>query len=219
MSKTFRHLFLLLTVCAVTALAAGLLSARQGLADDAARHQVRMAVDFTVLPMVMPDGSEFPAAPGLAPEAPASAAPPEAETPAPAESVEKAEAETAPAPVHADGETPAIAPSDGPGLIRAVSLNETSQGFGIVVVADRALGDTSFMNLSDPNRLVVDILGTWRHSGDSVIRSEGIVKHVVMGEHPDRFRMVVHYRTPPETPVQPDIQKAGEELHVLVALP
>ncbi|WFS62843.1 AMIN domain-containing protein [Pseudodesulfovibrio thermohalotolerans] len=219
MSKTFRHLFLFLAVCAVTALAAELLSARQGLAENAARHQVRMAVDFTVLPMVMPDGSEFPVAPGLSPDASAATSSVKTEESASAEHTEKPKAEPAPAPAPVVGETPAMAPSEGPGLIRAVSLNETSQGFGIVVVADRALGDTAIMNLNDPNRLVVDILGTWRHKGDSVIRSEGVVKHLVMGEHPDRFRMVVHFRTPPEEPVRPDIQKAGEELHVLVALP
>jgi hypothetical protein len=40
-----------------------------------------------------------------------------------------------------------------------------------------------------------------------------------MGEHPDRFRMVVHFRTPPKKNMTPEIRKTGDELHVLVALP
>jgi hypothetical protein len=241
MSNTFRHWFLFPAACAMAGLLALALTARPGLAQDetsegmrdGARHTVRMDVDFTVLPKVLPDGSEAPAtsaAPAEEPLTPepelpdtadaASTAPAEAPAAAPAAQAPAAETRPAPEPEPAEqAEVPAISPDKGPGVIRSVALDETGQGFAIKVVTDRPVGQTTFMNLNNPRRLVVDILGKWTRRGGNVLRSEGAVQHLVMGEHPDRFRMVLHFRTPPKKNVTPEIRKAGDELHVLVALP
>ncbi|MEZ7197089.1 AMIN domain-containing protein [Pseudodesulfovibrio karagichevae] len=244
MSNTFRHRFLILAACAMAGLMAVALSARPARAQDQApngtRNEVRMDVDFTVLPKVLPDGSEAPASsaassmPGEEPLPPepdlpdaTDAAP--AQEPAPAQAQAQAPAAKAtpapepapvPEPAPAEGaEVPAITPAEGTGVIRSVTLDETAQGFSLKIVADRPVGRTAFMNLNNPRRLVVDILGKWSHRGGNVLRSEGEVKHVVMGEHPDHFRMVVHFRTPPKKALKPEIRTAGDELHVLVSLP
>ncbi|MGE4421706.1 MAG: AMIN domain-containing protein [Pseudodesulfovibrio sp.] len=244
MSNTFRHRFLFLAACAMAGFIVVVLSARPGPAQDQApnamRNEVRMDVDFTVLPKVLPDGSEAPASSAASPESPMSGEetlPPDTniqdtgdaapdQTAAPAAQAPAAKAEPAPEPAPAPKTTPAeeagvpaITPETGTGVIRSVTLDETAQGFSLKIVADRPVGRTAFMNLNNPRRLVVDILGKWSHRGGNVLRSEGEVKHVVMGEHPDRFRMVVHFRTPPKKALMPEIRTAGDELHVLVALP
>jgi len=220
MSTTFRHCFLFLAACVAAGFVVAPLCAGPARAQDRAGHQVRMDVDFTVLPRVLPDGSEAPVPPavpsGETDTAQADAAKtdgrdaaeqqPAQESPAPAEQVEQAE-------------VPAIDSPKGTGVIRSVTLDETAQGFAIKVIADRAVGQAEVMTLDAPARLVVDIPGRWTHKGDNVIRSEGAVKHLIMGLHPDRFRMVVHFRTPPAKTLRPDVQRAGDQLRVLVALP
>ncbi|OIQ50230.1 hypothetical protein BerOc1_02161 [Pseudodesulfovibrio hydrargyri] len=235
MSNTFRHWFLFPAACAMAGLLALALTARPGLAQGQAtggeRSEVRMDVDFTVLPKVLPDGSEAPASSATSAEEPLTPEPDLAEadgsaTPAPTEQAASDtrapadNAEPAPEPTPAEqAEIPAISPVEGTGAIRSVTLDETGQGFVLNVVADRPVGRTAFLNLDNPRRLVVDILGKWTHRGGNVLRSEGVVKHVVMGEHPDHFRMVVHFRTPPKKGLTPEIRKAGDQLHVLVDLP
>ncbi|WP_319582440.1 AMIN domain-containing protein [uncultured Pseudodesulfovibrio sp.] len=233
MSKTFRHWFLFPATCAMAGLVALILTAHPGLAQDptadTTRHEVRMDVDFTVLPKVLPDGSEAPAssaAPNeetLDPE-PALTDSADDQTPPPAEepaAAAKAPAETLPKPAQPQQQTeiPAVSPVKGTGVIRSISLDETGQGFSLDVVADRPVGQATFMNLDNPRRLVVDMLGKWTYKGGNVLRSEGVVKHVVMGEHPDHFRLVIHFRTPPRKAVTPELRSAGDQLHVLVTLP
>jgi hypothetical protein len=229
MSITFRHCFLFPAACAMAGLFVLVLTTGPALARNAepgeTRNQVRMDVDFTVLPKVLPDGSEAPASSALSAEEQLAPEPdlpgaPEPETPAPAEkpAADAAQAEPAPAPEE-QAEVPAVSPVPGTGVIRTVALDENARGFSLDVIADRPLGRASFMNLDNPRRLVVDIQGKWTHKGGNVLRSEGTVKHVIMGEHPDHFRMVVHFRTPPQKPLTPEIRKAGDQLHVLVALP
>ncbi|WP_338669079.1 AMIN domain-containing protein [Pseudodesulfovibrio methanolicus] len=233
MSNTFRHWFLFPAACAMAGLLALALTVQPGLAQSQTtggpRNEVRMDVDFTVLPKVLPDGNEAPASSAAPPEEPLTpeqALPDAADAAAPSEKpaannrVPTAETRPTPKPAPAEqAEIPAVTPVKEPGVIRSVSLDESARGFTLKVVADRPVGQIAFMNLNNPRRLVVDFLGKWSHRDGNVLRSEGVVKHVVMGEHPDRFRMVVHFRTPPKKTLTPDIRKAGDEVHVLVALP
>lgn len=228
MSKTFRRWVLILAVCAAAGLSAHPSPAG---AEGGPRSQVRMSVDFTVLPVVLPDGSEAPAMPAAAPDqgGETSPAPPAPEMPAPEAPAQEAAASETPAPEAQNApeaktapetaEAPEPAPA-GPGQILSVNLEETGSGIRLVIATDREAPDASYFNLDEPRRLVVDLPGKWTRKGGNVIRSEGpAVQHVVMGEHPDRFRLVVHFRTPPEGDLEPTFTRAENELFVAVPLP
>lgn len=222
MSKTFRRWVLILAVCAAAGLSAHPSPAGT---QGGPRSQVRMSVDFTVLPVVLPDGSEAPAMPAANPDQGAGTSPdtPASEIPAPEIPAREAAASETPAP-EANGapeavETPAPPPA-GPGQILSVDLEETGSGIKLVIATDREVEDNSYFNLDNPRRLVVDLPGKWTRKGGNVIRSEGpAVQHVVMGEHPDRFRLVVHFRTPPEGDLEPTFTRTENELFVAVPLP
>ncbi|AMK09859.1 AMIN domain-containing protein [Pseudodesulfovibrio indicus] len=217
MSKTFRQWVLLLAVCAAAGLSVFPPAARGA---DEPRSQVRMTVDFTVLPVVLPDGSESPAMPAQ-PESAEESADNGQEADVPVAPEPAPEAQAAPETEAAPAIQPAPEPAPaGPGQILSVSLEETGAGPRLAIATDREVADTSYFNLDDPKRLVVDLKGQWNHKGSSVIRSDGpTVLHVVMGEHPDRFRLVIYFRTPPEGALEPTITRSENELIVAVPLP
>ena len=223
---------LLLVGLALAALPGG------SLADDGG-DQVRMAVDPTVLPLVGPDG-EIPAAAEGAPAAePASAEPASAPEPSPVP--ESAQApESAPEPASAPAPKPAPAPAAAPkpmpepapaaaavpvpagkaGAITAVALKSEADGFVLTITADRPVGDTSYLNLENPRRLVVDLRQPWVLRTRNVVRADsGAVRHVVAGEHPDRLRFVVHFRKAPAGKIDPEFTRSGNTLTVRVAMP
>ena len=211
------------------------------LADDGPA-QVRMTVDPTVLPLVGPDGeSQAPAEPAppakagdeAAPES--APAPPDAPAPAP-ESATTAEPAPAPAsapkPAQAPKPTPKPAPAPVPeakpapvpagkaGVITALALKSDADGFVLTITADRPVGDTSYLNLANPRRLVIDLRQPWTLRTRNVIRADGgAVRHVVAGEHPDRLRFVVHFRKVPGGKTEPEFTRSGNTLTVRVATP
>ena len=215
---------------------------------------VRMAVDPTVLPPVLPPegmdkGVETPPAaakpsaaaqagspektvPGeadLAPEGttPAPSAKPEppivtvvepplesAPKEAPAQEAKPAPQPPAakPAPAQAAKPIPGV-----PGTVRRVTLTSTDHGFTLTLACDRPVGDTTYMNLASPRRLVVDLRQPWKLGTRNVARAAtGMVRHVVAGEHPDRLRFVVHFRTPPKGALSPEFRRVGNTLTVTV---
>lgn len=221
MSKTFRQWVFFTMVCVAAGFMVNAMCASLGATSEETRNQVRMTVDFTVLPVVMPDGSEIQpeaadtpdaasaetaAADQALPEPETEAAPMETPTPPEAGLVEQAKPTPPPA-------------AAGPGVVKSVSLEETGDGFTVTVATDREVKDTSYLNLANPRRLVLDLRGNWTYRGRNVIRSSGAVKHIVIGEHKDRFRMVVHFRKPPAGNVEPQFKPTENKLHVMVPLP
>jgi len=214
----------------------GVLMAGSVLADDGEGAVVRMAVDPTVLPPVGPgegngdedanatlsDGAgptaeapapEPPPAPQLAPAPEPAAKPAPAAQPAPAV---KPAAKPAPAAKSA----PAPVPAGQPGMVTAVALDSRPDGFVLTITADRPVGDTSYLNLQNPRRLVVDLRQPWTLKTRNVVRADGgVVRHVVAGEHPDRLRFVIHFRTPPAGGLEPQIARDGNRLIVRVPMP
>lgn len=63
MSKPFRQWILFAAVLLVVGVMVSAMTASLGVTAETVRHEVRMPVDFTVLPVVLPDGSESPAMP------------------------------------------------------------------------------------------------------------------------------------------------------------
>ena len=253
MSRTFGQWFRFLGACVVVGFLVSTMCASLGATRGEVRSEVRMSVDFTVLPIVLPDGTETPASVDsdaiegeetLPPETPASqqavAPPAPSVEPVPEQPVqppsEPASASVpepvivpapAPEPVPAPEPAPAPKPAPAPpvaapagsGNITAVSLAENDNGFTLTIRADRPVGDTSYMNLDGPRRLVVDLRGEWKLATRNVVRSKGAVKHIVMGEHPDRLRLVVHFTRPPKGRLAPLFTNSGTTLEVVVAFP
>ncbi|WP_319469209.1 AMIN domain-containing protein [uncultured Pseudodesulfovibrio sp.] len=203
---------------------------------DAPVNEVRMAVDPTVLPPVRPPMDDE-----LISEPDASAPEAESETPdddvvvvveeegaeggkeVPVEQAEekpapKVEEEAAPKPVAKP--EPAPVAKGGAGTVRNMSLDSTDTGFTLVLACDRPVGDTSYMNLTGPRRLVIDLREKWKPGKRNVLRAQsGMVKHVVIGEHPDRLRFVIHFRTPPKGMLTPQFSRSGNSLTVMVSQP
>ncbi len=215
---------------------------------DGLGPSVRMAVDPTVLPPVQlpgapaEPGTEATPTPSAEPGAEAKpASPPEFEvelmpdTP-PASAKMASQTPTEPpvkpvesTPVVAGGEPPTVKPEpkaaekpalSGSGTVRGVALESTDHGFVLTLTCDRPVGDTTYLNLTNPRRLVVDIRQPWKLGTRNVIRSAaGVVKHVVVGEHRDRLRFVIHFRTLPKSGLDPVFRRTGNSLVVTVEMP
>lgn len=229
MSRTSGQWIRFLGACVVVGFLISTMCASLG-ATQEVRNKVRMSVDFTVLPIVLPDGSEAPplvdsdaikgeetlppepSAPQVAEQAePGSPAPVPAPKPAP-------QPEPTPTPRPKPEPSPAPTPS-GPALVKSVKLKENATGFVITIRADRAVGDTSYMNLGNPRRLVIDLRNKWRLGTRNVIRSKGAVKHIVIGEHPDRLRLVIHFNKSFKGRLDPVIKRSGSVLRISVTFP
>lgn len=224
MSRTFGQWFRFLAACMAVGFMVTTMYASLGVTKDEVRNRVRMTVDFTVLPIVLPDGTEAPVVveedptaidgeSSLPPDngAPQAAAKPQppAVSPKPAPKP-KVAPEVAPKPVAA---------VSGPSMIESIRLTESGDSFTITVQANRPVGDTTYLNLSNPKRLVIDLRDKWKFHKRNVIRSKGAVKHIVIGEHKDRLRLVVHFNTPPKGQLAPQFKRSGNTLKVSVPLP
>lgn len=210
---------------------------RTGAGVDA--NGVRMSVDPTVLPPITTEETasaqqsaaeteenQEMAASSDSAEKPESAEPTAAseveETPK-AESAQQAEAAPkAEAPSESRPNPPArpSATSPAAGAIRNVTLESSDKAFVITVTCSRPVGDTTYMNLNNPKRLVIDLRQPWVLQAKNVVRvPEGAVKHLVIGKHPDRTRLVVHFRTPPKGRLSPQFVRTGNTLVVTTPLP
>lgn len=192
---------------------------------------VRMAVDPTVLPMVPPPGAPEPSAAqdmagqdATAPLEGAGETPTAMEDPAQQKATPKPAA--APSPTSKSTSAPSSdsgatqAKHAGKGTVSAIAVDATDREFILTVTCDRPVGDTSYMNLKNPSRLVIDLRQPWTLKAKNVIRVDnGPIKHVVVGSHPDRLRLVVHFNSPPKGKLAPSFARAGNKLIISVALP
>lgn len=205
-------------------------------AQDDPVYEVRMAVDPTVLPPVMPP--EAPLDEESVTVTPLSEKQQAEETntdvsvvvvdettstpkATEVEVVPTAQPEAKPAPKAAPVSKPAPkAKLSDKGEVKKITVSSVKDWFVVTVFCDRPVGDTSYMNLNNPRRLVVDMRQPWIHNAKNVIRpSTGVVKHVVTGNHPDRFRMVVYFHKPPKGRLSPSIKRIGNKLVVKVQMP
>lgn len=218
MSKKSGKWAILLGLCVAIAFIASTTFVPSGDAETPVRNELRMSVDFTILPMVLPDGTETPAQSaenqGLGepevitlPEEPQAVATPDQKPIKPQPEV------TEPTPPVVKEQTPQT-----PGKVKSVAVKETDTGFTITIQTDRPVADTSYINLTTPRRLVFDLIGSWKYHNANVIRLDGSVKYVVVGEHPDRLRLVIHFRTPPANAIKPTVNTTDTTLTATVAL-
>ena len=207
-SRPIRHFLL---PCLLTTLAA-LAWATDGWAGNEGERPsvVRMAVDPTVLPPIVLEDDE----PPLLVEDMNATQPTEADAVVFEPSSSTPAAKTKPQP-----EAAAAEPATG-GEAFDLRLTGTPDGFVVTVRGSVPIGDTSYFALADPPRLVIDLRGAWRYNGDNVLRpDDSRVKHAVVGEHPDRLRLVIHLAQQPAGRLAPVFSRSGRELAVSVKLP
>lgn len=185
-------------------------------------NQVRMTVDSTVLPVVLPDGNEAPtnstATQALQPTTPEQTpkTQPQAKPKAKATPTAKAAAKkSAPAPAPKAQAAPQA--KRGTQIVKSVTLATADTGTTLTIAANGPVGDTSYINLSNPRRLVLDLREPWVSKAKNVIRTaNGPIKYIVIGEHPDRLRMVVHFRTLPTQQITPEFTRTGKTLKIFI---
>lgn len=229
-------------IAAIGAMVLGVLimSLRSVSADtDARPNVVRETVDPTVLPPVKNPTDEKSDASNEAPlepetlvaeteETPKSKAETPVELPeakpeaapevAPAKAPEAAKKQN-PEPNQPQVEAPKVAKKTGKGVVTGVDAMVSGKVLIMTIACDRPVGDTSYMNLDNPRRLVIDLHQPWTLKTANVVRlGDGPVKHVVAGNHPDKLRLVIHFNQPPQVKLTPEFTHNGNKLIVSVPL-
>lgn len=91
------------------------------------------------------------------------------------------------------------------GTVRGLFLKANEDGsLAIGAQTSSKAEKVTYMRLAKPDRLVVDIHGRWTLRGPNVVRSaEGPAQYLVAGQHEDRLRLVLHFRSslPSKKPV------------------
>lgn len=219
--------------CVIVLTAVLLLSQQPHVVGKSGKSTVRMPVDNRIIEL--DDPADLSRSPEPASRDNATAAPePARQEPARTKAVQDAPAtgkqtskpvEKKPAPrvVPEKGKAGKAVPAKKPapsakGTIRKLALKTGKDGsFSIQVTADAPVGRITYVRLKSPDRFVVDILGSWQLRTRNVIRAkEGMLKHMVAGEHKDRLRLVVHFRTPPASLGKPVIERAGKSATITV---
>lgn len=223
MSRTTGQRFIFGFMILVAGLIVFVMHTGVGVTKDGQHNQIRKPVDPTVLPIVQPDGSETLPVPEAASEEAIEPAPQETakapETPKQEEVSQPQKPVVKPAPPKNSASKPTVATKGNVGSVKAIDLKTTDTGFTITVSATNPIGDTSYINLTNPRRLVIDLREKWALKTKNVVRSSsGPVKHIVLGSHPDRLRMVVHFRTPPQAKLDPTFERTGNNLVVTVQM-
>lgn len=107
----------------------------------------------------------------------------------------------------------------GPGTVESIDVDIAKGRVVLHLHTDRKDVETSSFNLQSPRRLVVDVLGEWRYNKENVLRLESdAIKHVVIGSHPDKLRLVIHFRTDIED-VVPLIKQEESGLQITIPFP
>ena len=231
------HRTALTSTIILIALAVFLLHTGQGYAAKSGQSgEVRMAVDPTVLPLILPPEApeeDVPAEPDVevtvvepevestASEAEVIVLEPEPKKSEPAKVAPTVAKKTKPAPIAKPTQLPqSVVVTPGKDAVTSIKVDSTDNEFILTVTATRPVGDTTYMNLSNPQRLVIDLREPWVLKTWNVIRiADGAVEKLVMGAHKDRLRVVVYFRTPPKGKFAPQFVRSGNKLIVSVAMP
>ncbi len=79
------------------------------------------------------------------------------------------------------------------GSVTKVSFSCKSERASVEVALSAEAGRVRWFNLAKPRRLVLDIYGKWQNKAKSLYRLKDCpVQKIVLGEHPDKIRMVVY---------------------------
>lgn len=124
------------------------------------------------------------------------AAPAKAAKPAPAVVIDPKAKLMPPAPAGAP--TPLVLPANGK-WVGDVDVEFQAENIVLHAATNTEVERVTWFNLNEASgvrKLAVDLRGPWRKKGASVLRFDvGPVKHIVVGEHEDRLRLSVEFRS------------------------
>lgn len=112
------------------------------------------------------------------------------------------------------------APEQASGSVGRLSFDISAARILVSVPTSALVTDTRYLNLDDPRRLAVDVMGRWSYKGPSVYRfDDGAAKHAVVGVHPDFLRVVLHLtEAPVPASIDPVVEMVEGGLSVTVPL-
>ena len=89
----------------------------------------------------------------------------------------------------------------GPGRAGPITAVMDGTTLVITIPTSRPPGKMESQTVFGPKRLALDLPGSWDQQGKgNVIRlNNDLIKHVVVGEHPDKLRLVVHFTAENDT--------------------
>ena len=189
-------------------------------------HVERPASPAPVSPGQESAGRISSSAPGLTPWG----TPPSTVAPAPGQSQEhqntqantnnKPLPQTGKPPVQENGKTPSPTPqvkepvlSDkGAHALQDMGLHFSGQGMVLRIAADNAFPCKTFV-LTNPDRLVIDLPGTWKNMKGPTVPQSRLVKNVRLGAQPAGPRIVLDMTSPPKGH---KVQRAGNVVEIVV---
>ncbi len=90
-------------------------------------------------------------------------------------------------------------------ILRDIDFQVLEEAFRVIVVLDGPVPDYRLFFLNSPLRMVVDLPGNWKNSGESVLMLEhDMIRRVRVGEHPGYLRIVMDLVG--KNPLSPDIE-------------
>lgn len=118
------------------------------------------------------------------------------------------------------GKTPSAGTITGIRMLQAAGAGEPSSGATLLAELSQKADRTTWFYLPESGRLIIDIHGRRTTVGPPVYRFEtGPVKHVVIGEHPDRLRLAVVLRAPLPHSVKPTLKPVADGLNIFLPAP
>lgn len=97
------------------------------------------------------------------------------------------------------------------GALKNIAFQDTGEGFKVEIRTNAPIGEYRPACLLSPSRMVIDLMGNWKNPGKNVYETgNGVLKKIVVGEHRDRLRVVMHLQG--NVRLDPIISQSGNEL-------
>lgn len=102
-------------------------------------------------------------------------------------------------------------PSDGLWL-GGVSVDYHESALVLRLATNAQIERVTWFNVAEPRRLALDLRGQWHKKGPMLLRFDsGPVKHILVGEHPDRLRLSLEFRDGAVAPMLDPKIETGEQ--------
>ena len=107
---------------------------------------------------------------------------------------------------------------EGVGLLDQIEFTHSGVQFLARLGTSREVGRVTYFRMEEPARLVTDLRGSWRYSVPRKTEFvSGLIEQVVLGRHPDRLRLVFHFRNRTEDKISsPKLIRTPEGIDIVL---